>query len=1308
MLPTAGSGQTTMIREAPPGYVEAGTPPFVILEPEALGLSGAPVDIQKMPDGRLLAVGRREFALGDGVRWEVFRQADSDPMTNIASVAVDSTGHIYAGVAGGFGRVAFDPSGRWRLVRVAALPADFAHTSGALTSVSMVGAEWYWSWDSGPIVAWHPGVGARTVGELNAAGRIFAFGDTVNVCDWSDGALYRLEGDRFRPVPWPNDRYVNQSITCAVPLRTGATLLGTIGAGLLRYEGATPRPFVNQGPLAGANRISDLCDVGHGFVAVALDNAGIMFIDQSGRIVQSLDRSVDGRLARVKRLLATPGGVVWGLLDRGIVRISFPAQISSFEALVTTSLMFSQLSRFEGRLWLVSDGRAHRGVYDAANRLIRFEIDTPGPRLSSLIDLGGELVVTTRDGIFRHEAGGGWTMLAQGPQSPYLRLEPVQPGCWLYAAENEVGWLRRAAGQYVFERFAEPGMGHAYGSVTDAKGVLWVELGTARVARIEPTLPRPTVEVLEPSKQIRDSWLQLFQFEGEVRVNTSGQIMRYDAEKRQFVTDAGLLRRIPLLAGALGRPAPDARGYLWIARPDGVLVSDPRSSEAGELIEASPESLQPLYFTPESAGVVWMSEPRRLERFDPAMPAAEPAPLRAIVTRVELPASGRVLFPEEERLPDVPAGNSTLLVHFAAPSQPIGRSVSFEVWLSGSNAGWVSTGSAGAITFNGLGPGTYQLRVRPRAGSQTGREARLDFSVLAPWYRTGPAYILFGGSGLGIVVAAFWLTAFFSRREKVRLGRLVAVRTSELHAANLELARQNQETLQKTAALRASEERFRRLNDNAPDIIFRFRVVPDVGYDYVSPAVTAITGYRPEEFLADPVFCRKIAEPPGAETIYDYARARQVPDTVREVQWRTRDGRVVTLEERLSPVHDAAGNLVAIEGIIRDFTERKLLEDRLRQTQRIEAVGQLAGGVAHDYNNVLTSTLMQLGLLLADPTLTEEMRHALRQLVADAERAAGLTRQLLMFSRRQVIQMKQRDLNEVLSNLLKMLRRLLGETISLEIQPDSGPLWVKADAGMIEQVVTNLCVNARDAMAPDGGRLTIEVRLVRLDAAANQANAEARAGSFVCLSVADTGCGMDAATMQRIFEPFFTTKEVGKGTGLGLATVYGIMKQHDGWVEVSSEVGKGSVFRVYFPAMANPAVPESESAKAEIRKGSETILVVEDEQAVRDIVVRGMQLCGYCVLVAADGQEAMEIWGEHAAEIDLLFTDIKMPGGMSGLDLYDRLKRLKPSLKVVLSSGYSEEIMNLGMSVNPILVFLPKPFSVKELAATVRRCLDRD
>jgi CheY-like chemotaxis protein len=291
-------------------------------------------------------------------------------------------------------------------------------------------------------------------------------------------------------------------------------------------------------------------------------------------------------------------------------------------------------------------------------------------------------------------------------------------------------------------------------------------------------------------------------------------------------------------------------------------------------------------------------------------------------------------------------------------------------------------------------------------------------------------------------------------------------------------------------------------------------------------------------------------------------------------------------------------------------------------------------------------------------------------------------------------------------NLLNMLRRLLGKDVSLESRSASNPLWIQADTSMIEQVVTNLCLNARDAMGPTGGSLTIDTRLVELDAGVLRVNPDACPGLFVCLSVTDTGCGMDVDTMNHLFEPFFTTKEVGKGTGLGLSTVYGITKHHNGWVEVDSQLGKGSTFRIYLPTLAKAPLFKDDPILFLPPRGKETILIVEDDSTVRNMVALGLQKCGYHVLEAVSGPEAIKVWSRHAGEIDLLFADMKMPGGLTGMDLFERFKRVKTSLKGVISSGYSEEIVKSQGLIDSGVSFLPKPYDVQTLAGTVRSCLD--
>jgi two-component system, cell cycle sensor histidine kinase and response regulator CckA len=418
----------------------------------------------------------------------------------------------------------------------------------------------------------------------------------------------------------------------------------------------------------------------------------------------------------------------------------------------------------------------------------------------------------------------------------------------------------------------------------------------------------------------------------------------------------------------------------------------------------------------------------------------------------------------------------------------------------------------------------------------------------------------------------------------------------------------------------------------------------------------------------------------------------------------TKDGRQIEVEF-VSNVYYVGPQRV-IQCNIRNVTERRHLETKLQQAQKMEAMSQLAGGVAHGYNNSLTTILLQLGLLLDDQSVPEETRASLRQLEAEANRAADLTRQLMTFSRRQVIHRKPVDLNRVLAAQVKTLQRLMGKHITIEFADEVEPLWVEADVRMIEQVVTNLYVNAWDAMMPNGGRLTIEASRVELDEAAARANPESRPGTFVCLSVADTGRGMDANTLKRSFDPFFTTKEVGKAAGLGLTIVYGIAKQHEGWVEVSSQPSRGTVFRVFFPALAKAETPPSDLLVAGTPRGRETILVVEDEAAVRGMVILGLQLYGYRVLGAGSGEEALRLWENHAGEIDLLFSDMRMPG-LTGMELYDRLKRDKSTLRVIISSGHNEELLKSERHASPEMVFLPKPYGMKTLGITVRRCLDR-
>ncbi len=400
--------------------------------------------------------------------------------------------------------------------------------------------------------------------------------------------------------------------------------------------------------------------------------------------------------------------------------------------------------------------------------------------------------------------------------------------------------------------------------------------------------------------------------------------------------------------------------------------------------------------------------------------------------------------------------------------------------------------------------------------------------------------------------------------------------------------------------------------------------------------------------------------------------------------------------------------LIAVAGCIGMAADHLNLEEQLRQSQKMESVGQLAAGVAHDFNNMLTIIQGHSSALLAKPSLPPEMVDPVQAVYFAAERAAGLTRQLLMFSRKNIMQPRPLDLRETVGNMTKLLGRLLGENVALKFQSPAQLPSVQGDNGMIEQVVMNLAVNARDAM-PRGGTLTIAIEPVAVDAAYAEMRPDARAGYFLRLRVADTGAGMDAATLGRIFEPFFTTKEVGKGTGLGLATVYGIVKQHEGWIEVNSEPGKGATFDVFFPAYEQPVAPEKKESAATtpVTGGTETILLVEDEAILREMARDILKDCGYRLLEASTGREALDVWRDRANDIDLLLTDMAMPDGMSGVDLAKRLLADRPDLKIIFTSGYTSAEINAELLSRSQARFLQKPYSHTTLARAVRDCLDR-
>jgi PAS domain S-box-containing protein len=464
-------------------------------------------------------------------------------------------------------------------------------------------------------------------------------------------------------------------------------------------------------------------------------------------------------------------------------------------------------------------------------------------------------------------------------------------------------------------------------------------------------------------------------------------------------------------------------------------------------------------------------------------------------------------------------------------------------------------------------------------------------------------------------------------------------------------------------------------------------------------------GYSAEEVMGQPTLTNLRLHWPEELRAMKKVRAGESVPPFEAVRQR-KDGKQIHVSVCVSPIRRPDGRVIGASAICRDISERKRLEEQVRQAQKMEAVGQLAGGVAHDFNNLLTIISGYSDLLLSI-SLDERARGPVREIQKAGERAASLTRQLLAFSRKQVLEPKVLDLNAVVTDTDKMLRRLIGEDVLLATALAPGLQPVKVDPGQIEQVILNLAVNARDAM-PQGGKLTIETANMELDEGYAALHAEVKPGRYVLLAISDTGCGMNAETKARIFEPFFTTKGPGKGTGLGLATVYGIVRQSGGHVGVYSEPGQGTTFKIYLPAVEERiSSGKSPGGAKPVPQGRETVLLVEDEEAVRKIARLVLQRHGYTVLEATNGQEAIDVGHRHGGQIGLLVTDVVMPG-MGGREVATRLTALQPEIKVLYLSGYTDDAVVRHGILEAETAFLQKPFTPTTLAAKVREVLDGD
>ncbi len=559
------------------------------------------------------------------------------------------------------------------------------------------------------------------------------------------------------------------------------------------------------------------------------------------------------------------------------------------------------------------------------------------------------------------------------------------------------------------------------------------------------------------------------------------------------------------------------------------------------------------------------------------------------------------------------------------------------------------------------------------------------------------------------------------------------------YAGALAMVRDVTDHHESEASLRAAEERFRSLFENAPHVLWEEDLSgPKAHVDGLRASgvsdLRAHFARHPEDVVPCLAKAKVLDVNQAAVRLYeagdkaallnglDRILTAESYDVLTEELIALAEGKTLFERETTDQTFTGRKNHILFKAMIApgceetwsrvyisivDITSRKQLEERLLQSQKMEAIGRLAGGVAHDFNNLLTVIRGNSELLQMDDASDGQRGEALGEIVRATERAAALTKQLLSFSRRQVLQRRKLDLNDVVSALSKMLVRVLGEDVRLELRLHARPLITDADAGMLEQVLMNLAVNARDAM-PDGGRLVIETFSAGLSEEDRVRFPSARPGPHVGVRVADTGVGISPETMAHVFEPFFTTKGPGQGTGLGLATVLGIIEQHGGVVRAASAPGRGAEFTVLLPAcmLEEGATEPGRERMASARGGTESILLVEDEEPVRRLTQRLLEARGYRVRNAGTGAEALRIWDEERGAFDLVVTDMVMPGGISGRELAERLAARQPALRVIFLSGYAGDVVGPGMELRPGWNFLQKPFGATALLECVRARID--
>jgi PAS domain S-box-containing protein len=767
---------------------------------------------------------------------------------------------------------------------------------------------------------------------------------------------------------------------------------------------------------------------------------------------------------------------------------------------------------------------------------------------------------------------------------------------------------------------------------------------------------------------------------------------------------------------------PDKSGNFWMDSSRGIFRVSQR--ELNDVADGTAERVQCSVYEGEDAvkgndkdkgadeysgcrsldGRIWFPSSKGIIMIDPANVPSNPKPPVVSIERVRI--NGQEYRPDQE--PVLQPGPGNLEFDYSALDYQAPQKIQYRYQLAGYDSDWVNAGSRREAFYTNLKPGRYRFQVQACNADGVWNTTGTSFALELPRrFDETPAFrvtCLVAALGFGAYVWWVW----HLRRRHVQLQRTRALLESKVQERTSELTNEIEERKRVEETLRESEEKFHQLAENITDVFWI--TSPDrQKIFYISHAYELVWGRSVAELYAQPQQWLEAILPVDRERVLAAFATLMgnEPNMSIEYQIACPDGTVRWIHNRGFQVRDAAGNVVRLTGIASDITERKQLEARLFQSQKMETVGRLAGGVAHEFNSILTAIIGQSELLIEDLPPESPLAKNATEISKAADRAARLTRQLLAYGRKQFLHPKKLNLNEIVAGMEAMFRHLMGGDVDVRIISNAGLHSVKADAGQIEQVIINMAINARDAM-PHGGKLTLETANVMFPHEGAGLNPEMKPGDYVMLAITDTGTGMSAEVKAHVFEPFFSTKEVGRGTGLGLATCYGIIKQSGGHINVYSEPGRGTTFKIYLPQvpgepLAHPPLRET----SELPRGTETILLVEDDSALCEMAAKLLRRLGYSVLAASNGMSALQLMEQRGKEpIDLLFTDVVMPQ-LNGKELSERMGVLHPETRILFTSAYTENAMLHQEVLSPGVAILQKPFTPSTLARKVREVLDQ-